>query len=92
MVQQRGGIGKRIRAVGDDKAVVPAAVFPYRAGDRRTVSRGQVGRVQVHQVAYPNRTDPVQLGHETKQLFPCQRGRKPVFSLAAGDRPAGCDQ
>ena len=52
MAQQRGGIGERIRAVREDEAVPVRAARPDRPRHGHAVGGGQVGRVQLHQLAH----------------------------------------
>lgn len=92
MVQQRGGIGKRVRAVGNDKAVVPASVFPDRPRHLHTVRGGQVGGVQPHQLAHRDRADRLQRGQQADKR-PAGQGRgQPVCRFTARDCAAGGDQ
>ena len=92
MAQQRGGIGERIRAVREDEAVPVRAARPDRPRHGHAVGGGQVGRVQLHQLAHAGLAHLRQIGQLREQRGPVQHGREPLRGLAAGDRPAGRNQ
>ena len=92
VVEQRGGIGQGIGAMGDDKAVKFVVGIADQVGDLDAVVRSDVGRILGKQVFYDNFTQAGQFRQEFNELFAGQRGRKAVSVVAARHSAARCDQ